>query len=258
MRARGAGCRDHARSTPPTCTRTRPPSPCSAMRCSGQRRESLEIFTKAYFATGPGRTQRLGPARASTSWSRSTARCDVSAPITSTSTRRTAGTMPRRWRRRWWRFADIVRSGKALVHRGERMERRAAARRRGAREGAAHPASCRTSRSTRRSGGSSRQRSSPPRASSGISQIVWSPVAQGVLTGKYLPGHAAARGQPCPRRERRRRPQQPAGMRDDVLARVQQLDADRRRAVAHDGSSSPSRWVLQNDNVAAALIAAPH
>ncbi len=27
----------------------------------------------------------------------------------------------------------------------------------------------------------------------GISQIVWSPIAQGVLTGKYRPGQAAAR-----------------------------------------------------------------
>ncbi len=27
----------------------------------------------------------------------------------------------------------------------------------------------------------------------GISQIVWSPIAQGVLSGKYTPGRAAAR-----------------------------------------------------------------
>ena len=39
----------------------------------------------------------------------------------------------------------------------------------------------------------------------GISQIVFSPVAQGVLTGKYLPGAAGARGQPRDRREGRRR-----------------------------------------------------
>ena len=31
-------------------------------------------------------------------------------------------------------------------------------------------------------------------AANGISQIVWSPLAQGVLTGKYRPGQAAARG----------------------------------------------------------------
>ena len=30
-------------------------------------------------------------------------------------------------------------------------------------------------------------------AEHGISQIVWSPLAQGVLTGKYQPGRAAAR-----------------------------------------------------------------
>jgi hypothetical protein len=33
-------------------------------------------------------------------------------------------------------------------------------------------------------------------AANGISQIVWSPLAQGVLTGKYRPGRAAAGGQP--------------------------------------------------------------
>ncbi len=34
----------------------------------------------------------------------------------------------------------------------------------------------------------------PTSAELGISQIVWSPVAQGVLTGKYKPGAAAPAG----------------------------------------------------------------
>ena len=44
------------------------------------------------------------------------------------------------------------------------------------------------SRSTRRSGARPRPRSSRSAPSNGISQIVWSPLAQGVLTGKYKPG----------------------------------------------------------------------
>ena len=38
----------------------------------------------------------------------------------------------------------------------------------------------------------------------GISQIVWSPMAQGVLSGKYLPGQPRARGLARDRREERR------------------------------------------------------
>ena len=40
----------------------------------GERRESLEIFTKVYWPTGPKGTERHRPVAASTSWSRSTAR----------------------------------------------------------------------------------------------------------------------------------------------------------------------------------------
>ena len=43
----------------------------------------------------------------------------------------------------------------------------------------------------------------PTSEKEGVSQIVWSPLAQGVLTGKYLPGRAAAGRQP--RRARRGR-----------------------------------------------------
>ena len=58
--------------------------------------------------SSPRSTSRPAPAattttacRASTSWSRSTARCGGCRPTTSTSTRRTATTTRRRWRRRW-------------------------------------------------------------------------------------------------------------------------------------------------------------
>ena len=88
----------------------------------------------------------------------------------------------------------------------------------------------------------------------GISQIVWSPVAQGVLTGKYLPGREAPEGS-------RARDEHVGGdlnnrwMRDDVLARVQQLVP-----IAEELSLTMAQlavaWVLQNDNVAAAIIGA--
>ena len=54
------------------------------------------------------------------------------------------------------------------------------------------------SRSTRCSGALRRTRSSPLCANHGIAQIVWSPLAEGVLTGKYEPGRP-----PPPTRERR-------------------------------------------------------
>jgi aryl-alcohol dehydrogenase-like predicted oxidoreductase len=88
----------------------------------------------------------------------------------------------------------------------------------------------------------------------GISQIVWSPIAQGVLTGKYQPGQAPPEGS---------RATDTSGgqqmirswMRDEVLERVQQL-----RPIADELGLSMAQlavaWVLQNDNVAAALVGA--
>ena len=62
----------------------------------------------------------------------------------------------------------------------------------------------------------------------GISQIVWSPIAQGVLTGKYRPGEDAPAGS--------RATDSSGGadmikrwMTDDVLTRVQDARPDRRR-----------------------------
>lgn len=88
----------------------------------------------------------------------------------------------------------------------------------------------------------------------GISQIVWSPMAQGVLSGKYLPG------QPLPAGSRATDDKGGAEMiqrwmRDDVLAAVQEL-----RPVAEEaGLTMPQlavAWVLQNSNVASAIIGA--
>ncbi|MBM6404609.1 aldo/keto reductase family protein [Phycicoccus sp. CSK15P-2] len=88
----------------------------------------------------------------------------------------------------------------------------------------------------------------------GVSQIVWSPIAQGVLTGKYAPGQTPPEGS--------RATDDKGGadmirrwMRDDVLERVQKL-----KPVADEAGLTMAQlavaWVLQNDNVAAALVGA--
>ena len=88
----------------------------------------------------------------------------------------------------------------------------------------------------------------------GMGQVVWSPIAQGALTGKYKPGQ-----------------EHPAGSRatdakggadmisrwldDDVLTRVQEL-----APLADEAGLSLAQlavaWTLQNDNVSAAIIGA--
>ncbi|MBC7463955.1 MAG: aldo/keto reductase family protein [Actinobacteria bacterium] len=88
----------------------------------------------------------------------------------------------------------------------------------------------------------------------GIGQIVWSPIAQGALTGKYLPGKKAPAGS--------RATDKKSGadmisrwMRDDVLTAVQNL-----RPVAEEAGLTLAQlavaWVLQNKNVSAAIIGA--
>ena len=89
-------------------------------------------------------------------------------------------------------------------------------------------------------------------AANGISQIVWSPLAQGVLTGKYAPG------QPPPADSRMSSAQMGTFMGrydDELLARVQQL-----RPVADELGISMAQlalaWVLREPNVASAIIGA--
>src|SRR5664279_4996787 len=88
----------------------------------------------------------------------------------------------------------------------------------------------------------------------GISQIVWSPVAQGVLTGKYLPG------QPAPDGSRATDDKGGANMisrwmSEEVLGAVQKVTP-----VADELGLTMAQlaiaWVLQNDNVAAAIVGA--
>lgn len=88
----------------------------------------------------------------------------------------------------------------------------------------------------------------------GIQQVVWSPIAQGALTGKYKPGEQPPEGS--------RATDDKGGadmierwMKDDVLERVQRL-----RPVADEAGLSLAQlavaWVLQNQNVSAAIIGA--
>jgi voltage-dependent potassium channel beta subunit len=87
----------------------------------------------------------------------------------------------------------------------------------------------------------------------GIGQIVWSPIAQGVLTGKYLPGAAVPAGS---------RATDASGsafiedyLTDDILARVRQL-----KPLAEEAGLTLAQlavaWTLQNPNVSAAIVGA--
>ena len=88
----------------------------------------------------------------------------------------------------------------------------------------------------------------------GIGQIVWSPIAQGILTGKYLPGKKPPAGS--------RATDKKSGanfisrwMTDEVLTAVQNL-----RPIADGVGLSMSQlalaWALQNQNVSAVIMGA--
>jgi 1-deoxyxylulose-5-phosphate synthase len=87
----------------------------------------------------------------------------------------------------------------------------------------------------------------------GISQIVWSPLAQGVLTGKYRPG------EPPPSDSRARSKQMNRFIKqwlaDDILEAVERL-----RPIAGGAGITMSQlalaWVVRQRNVAAAIVGA--
>ncbi|HEY2508510.1 MAG TPA: aldo/keto reductase family protein [Streptosporangiaceae bacterium] len=94
----------------------------------------------------------------------------------------------------------------------------------------------------------------PASQRAGMGQIVFSPIAQGVLTGKYLPGAAPPAGS--------RATDENGGqnfiarlLTDELLTRVQQL-----RPVAEQAGLTLAQlavaWTLQNPNVTAAIIGA--
>jgi aryl-alcohol dehydrogenase-like predicted oxidoreductase len=218
----------------------------------GERRESLEIFTKVYWPTGPGGANDTGLSRKHIMESINGSlkrlgtdyvdlyqahRYDTETPLEET----------------MQAFADIVRQGKALYI--------------GVSEWTADQ--IRAGHALAKEMGfqliSSQPQYSmlwrviegevvPACEELGISQIVWSPVAQGVLTGKYQPGQPPPAGS--------RATDEKGGARfvkgfmdDDTLRAVQNL-----RPVADDLGLTMAQlavaWVLQNRNVAAALVGA--
>ncbi|HEY1832152.1 MAG TPA: aldo/keto reductase family protein [Acidimicrobiales bacterium] len=87
----------------------------------------------------------------------------------------------------------------------------------------------------------------------GIGQIVWSPLAQGILTGKYAPGESAA-----PTGSRAAGPE--GGemswlLRDEVLEPVQAY-AGLCREAGYSPAAVALAWVLRNRNVASAIVGA--
>jgi len=89
----------------------------------------------------------------------------------------------------------------------------------------------------------------------GMGQVVWSPLAQGVLSGKYLPG------EPTPRDARAAHADPQTSqfvrlfMRDDILEAVQRL-----RRIADDLGITMAQlaiaWVLRQPNVSSAIVGA--
>ncbi len=219
---------------------------------AGQRRESLEIFTKVYWPTGPGGPNDTGLSRKHIMESIDGSlkrlgtdyvdlyqahRYDTETPLEET----------------MQAFADVVRQGKALyigVSEWTADQIRAGAKlasELGVQLISSQPQYSMLWRVIE-------DEVVPASLESGLSQIVWSPIAQGVLTGKYVPG------QPLPAGSRATDENGGARMierfmRDDVLERVQGL-----RPVADELGLSMAQlaiaWVLQNDNVAAAIVGA--
>jgi aryl-alcohol dehydrogenase-like predicted oxidoreductase len=219
---------------------------------AGQRRESLEIFTKVFWPTGPGGPNDKGLGRkhimesANASLKRlqtdyidlyQAHRFDKTVPLEET----------------FLAFADLVRSGKVLyIGVSEWKADQIAA-------GAELARELKVPFISNQPQYSMLWRVIEPEVvpaseKAGISQIVWSPIAQGVLTGKYLPGQAP-----------------PAGSRatdaqggnfisrflenEDLLKKIQDL-----RPIADEVGLSMAQlavaWVLQNPNVASAIIGA--
>ncbi|SDG54336.1 aldo/keto reductase family protein [Klenkia brasiliensis] len=217
---------------------------------AGQRRESLEIATKVYWPTGEGANDRgLGRKHVIESCHASLRRLQTDY-VDLYQAHRYDSTVP--LEETMTAFADLVRSGKVLYigvseWRAEEIAAGAAlARDLGIQLISNQPQYSMLWRVIE-------AEVVPTSEAEGVSQIVWSPLAQGVLTGKYLPGqappadsrggHASAGGS------------MKGYLTDEVLTRVQQL-----KPIADDLGLSMAQlalaWVLQNGNVAAAIIGA--
>jgi aryl-alcohol dehydrogenase-like predicted oxidoreductase len=89
----------------------------------------------------------------------------------------------------------------------------------------------------------------------GVGQIVWSPIAQGVLTGKYLPGQPVPEGSRATDEKGNGANFVSRFLTDEVLVPVQ-----RAVTLIRDAGLSPAQfavaWVLRNPNVSSAIIGA--
>ncbi len=216
-----------------------------------QRREGYELFTKVYWPTGPGRNDRglsrkhiLESINGSLRRLRTdhvdlyqAHRYDYETPLEET----------------MQAFADVVRAGKAFyigVSEWKAEEIRAAHRLAtdlGIQLVSSQPQYSMIWRVIE-------AEVVPACEELGIGQIVWSPMAQGVLSGKYLPG------QPPPAGSRATDEKSGATfikrlMADEVLTRVQKLKPLAEQA----GLTMPQlaiAWVLQNPNVSSAIVGA--
>jgi aryl-alcohol dehydrogenase-like predicted oxidoreductase len=216
----------------------------------GERRESLEIFTKVYWPTGPGANDRGLSRKHITESCHASLRRLQTDYVDLYQAHRYDATVP--LEETMTAFADLVRAGKVLylgVSEWRAEEIAAAAE---------------LARELKVQLISNQPQYSmlwrvieaevvPTSEKHGLSQIVWSPLAQGVLTGKYLPGEQ-------PPADSRAGNAEVGGsikgfLRDDVRTRVQQL-----RPIADELGLTMAQlavaWVLQNPNVAAAIIGA--
>ncbi|MDI6944633.1 aldo/keto reductase family protein [Microbacterium barkeri] len=218
----------------------------------GQRRESLEIFTKVYFPIGPKGPNDTGLSRKHIfdgihgSLRRLNVdyvdlfqahRYDYETPLEET----------------MQAFADVVRQGKALYigvseWTAEQLrEGHALAKQLGFQLVSNQPQYSMLHRVIE-------GKVVPASEELGISQIVWSPMAQGVLSGKYLPG------QPVPAGSRATDEKSGAGFIQRFLTEETLTAVQRLKPIAADlGLTMPQlaiAWVLQNKNVAAALVGA--
>ena len=219
---------------------------------AGQRRESLEIFTKVFWPTGPrGHNDRgLGRKHITESCNASLTRLQTD-HIDLYQAHRFDRTVP--LEETFLAFADLVRQGKVLYVGVSEWNAEQIAR------GAAIARNLNVPLISNQPQYSMLWRVIesqvvPTSEREGISQIVWSPIAQGALTGKYLPGQAPPEGS--------RATDESGGknmiarwLRDDVLERVQQLGP---LAAEVDLSLAQLAvaWVLQNPNVASAIVGA--